>query len=232
MRRPSWLGRAARNRSTDASRRRRPVDGVEDGVAIQHERAVEFHAGPSWPAARPRLEAAPDAVRRAEGTQKACPSRSTSNSKRMALKTVDLLDEAMVLWTRLGEEFEGSGGCAAYRATLYGRSCHAFSRVRRHELAEAGLRARRSNRTRVSKPTRRERLLSSGTTRTTTRFVIGGPPSTRPAANERMPSDCVDRRRRGALSIAKAADGLPEARGPVGEEEGPRARFGPACERK
>ena len=53
----------------------------------------------------------------------------------MALKTVDLLDEAYGALDALGEEFEGSR-LEAYRATLYLRSCHAFSRVRRHELAK------------------------------------------------------------------------------------------------
>ena len=55
--------------------------------------------------------------------------------KGMALKTVDLLDEAYGALDALGEEFEGSR-LEAYRATLYLRSCHAFSRVRRHELAK------------------------------------------------------------------------------------------------
>ena len=111
-----------------------------------------------------------------------------SNSKKgMALKTVDLLDEAYGALDALGEEFEGSR-LEAYRATLYLRSCHAFSRVRRHWRSRPA--TPRSNRTRVSKPTRLERLLSSGTTPTTTLLETGAPPSTRPAARERMPSDC------------------------------------------
>ena len=41
MTRPTWLGRAARNRHRHAMSRRR-VDGVEDDAMIQHERAVKF----------------------------------------------------------------------------------------------------------------------------------------------------------------------------------------------
>ena len=55
--------------------------------------------------------------------------------KGMGLKAVDALDEAVGALDSLSAEFEGSR-LEAYRATLHLRHCHAFSRVRRHELAK------------------------------------------------------------------------------------------------
>ena len=41
MTRPSWVGRAVRNRHPPRHRAGRRVDGVEVGAAIQHDRAVK-----------------------------------------------------------------------------------------------------------------------------------------------------------------------------------------------
>lgn len=70
-----------------------------------------------------------------KGLQRRVEAIDKQLKKGMALKAVDALDEAYGALDALGEEFEGSR-LEAYRATLYLRSCHAFSRVRRHELAK------------------------------------------------------------------------------------------------